>query len=219
MIPCLDYSHTYINSKGTKIWNRHPFPPDTNAFLYYFLPPEKPRIAGDSELRLRVKSSDDPAFFKSGSDLLQPNDQPWMCPLSILPKHYPPLYEKLKEEGFVPDDLDRKLLTLPLDFPKHDLNRRRLHTLNDTFIVDFGDVMSFLFITEQGVVTLRPLKLFLENRSKQGLVAPFTGAHANLHVSRLLHIDYPCDLIGSALARGPLVPISQDNHTCEVCYT
>ena len=43
-------------------------PPDTNAFLYYFTLPEKPRIAG--ELCLRVLSNDDLASFESGSDLL-----------------------------------------------------------------------------------------------------------------------------------------------------
>ena len=44
------------------------YPPDTKAFLYYSMSPEKPRIAG--ELRLRVTSSDDVASFESGSDLL-----------------------------------------------------------------------------------------------------------------------------------------------------
>ena len=42
------------------------YPPDTRAFLYYSMSPEKPRIA--EELRLWIASSDDPASFKNGSD-------------------------------------------------------------------------------------------------------------------------------------------------------
>ena len=47
------------------------FPSGTKAFLYYSMSPEKSRI--DGELRLRVTSSDGPASFESGSDLLRPN--------------------------------------------------------------------------------------------------------------------------------------------------
>ena len=60
------------------------------------------------------------------------------------------LYEKLREDGFVPDDLDRALSTLPSTIPRY---RRSnfLYTLNNTFIVDFSSFGSvFLVITEQG---------------------------------------------------------------------
>ena len=57
------------------VTKRLPYPPDTKAFLYCSMSPEKPRISG--ELRLRVTSSDDAASFESGSDLLQLDDQPW----------------------------------------------------------------------------------------------------------------------------------------------
>ena len=40
---------------------------------------KKPRIA--EELRLRVTSSDDPASFDSGSDLLRTDGLPWSRPL------------------------------------------------------------------------------------------------------------------------------------------
>ena len=73
------------------------YPPDTKAFLYYYRSPERPRIAG--ELRLRVASGDDFASFESGTDLLRPNGQLWFRPLYALPKHYPPLYKKLSEDG------------------------------------------------------------------------------------------------------------------------
>ena len=58
VIPQLDYDLD-MNS-------RLPYPPNTKAFLYYSISPEKPRITG--ELRLRVTSSDDAASFESRSD-------------------------------------------------------------------------------------------------------------------------------------------------------
>ena len=72
------------------------FPSGTKAFLYYSMSPEKPRIAG--ELRLRVTSSDGPASFESESDLLRPNGQLWSRPLLRVSKHYPSLYENLREK-------------------------------------------------------------------------------------------------------------------------
>ena len=169
-----------ISSEGKQTVTRQPFPPDTNAFLYYFMPPEKSRTSG--ELRLRVTASDDPASFESGSDLLRPNGQPWSRTLSILPKYYSPLYQKLREEGFVPDDLDRVLLTSPTIIPRCNLNRRRLYTLNDPFIVNFGGFVSFLFLAKQAVEMLMHFKIFADHRGKIA-GAPFTGAHTNLHLS------------------------------------
>ena len=111
--------------------------PDTKAFLYYFTSPENPRIA--EELRLRVLSSDDPASFESESDLLLLNFQPlaWSCPLYVLSKSYIPLFENLREERFVSDDLDAAVLTLTPRSPRY-RQRQLLYTLNDTFIVDFS---------------------------------------------------------------------------------
>ena len=159
------------------------YPPDTKAFLYYFTSPEKPRIAG--ELRLRVTSSDDPASFESGSDLLRANGQLWSRPLYSLPKYYPPLYEKLREERLVPDDLDTILST----FSRISINsgRQLLYTLNDTFIVDFSAEDLFLFVvTEQGVGSLRFWKPFRDNRDRRN-VSPYTGAYTNCLPSLLLY--------------------------------
>ena len=66
--------------------------------------PERPRILGLGELRLRVTSSDDPASFESGSDLLRRDGLPWRRPLYLLSTYFPPMYEKLREEQLVPDD-------------------------------------------------------------------------------------------------------------------
>jgi hypothetical protein len=189
-IAVLDYHQkTFQSDNGsTRIRGRDPFPSGTKAFLYYFIPPEKPRIAG--ELRLRVTSSNDPASFESGSDLLRPNGrQPWSRPLFILQKCYPPLYEKLREEGLVPDDLNRKLFRLSLKDTGYCFNRRRLYTLNDTFIIDFSTMAKgsyFFVVTEKGIKKLRIHQLFVDSRKKcKG--KPFTGAHSNLHLSLLLY--------------------------------
>ena len=85
------------------------YPSDTKAFLYYFTSPEIPRIA--AELRLRIALSDDPASFESGSDLLRTDGLPWRRSLYALSQYYFPLFEKLREERLVPDDLDTVLST------------------------------------------------------------------------------------------------------------
>ena len=139
--------------------------------------PEKPRIAG--ELRLRVTSSNDSAFFESGWDLLRPDGQVWSRPLFQLPKFFPPLYEKLREDELIPDDLDKALAAFP---PKKIFYSRSqlLYTLNDAFIVDFsGPETTFMAITEQGVERIRFIKIFSDYRHKC-MGAPYTGTNCYL---------------------------------------
>ena len=171
---------------------RVPCPPDTKVFLYYCIPPEKPRIAG--ELRLRVTSSDDPASFESGSDLLRSNGQPWSRPLHALPKYYNPLYEKLREDQLVPDDLDAALSTLPSPYPKY---RRSHHfySLNDTFILNFCHPMVLLVITEQGTERVPLMKMFSDSHDQRK--SPYTGAYTIYN----LYIEFSHESLGSVLAR------------------
>ena len=158
------------------------YPPDTKGFLYYSIPPEKPRIAG--ELRFRFTSSNDAASFESGSDLFRSDGQPWSRSLYYLSKYYFPLYEKLREDQLIPDDLNTALAALPSE--KYRRRSHVLHTLNDTFIVDFSiSQKSFFVITEQGAERLRFLKLFLEWREVK---PPYTGAYTDHHLSALLLI-------------------------------
>ena len=147
MAPRMDYEGYIQINKDRRFWTCLPYPPDTNAFLYYFMPRGKPSIAG--ELRLRLTSSGDPASFESGSDLLGTNGQPWSRPLPYLPRYYLPLYEKLREEELVSDGLDRVLSTLPSKFPSYRAPHR-LYTLDDTFIIDFScNRLYFHVITEK----------------------------------------------------------------------
>ena len=155
-------------------------PPDTKAFLYYFKSPEKRDITG--ELRLRVVSSDDPASFDSGSDLLRLSGQIWSRSLCVLSQQFIPLYEKLKEEQLVPDYLDAILST----FPQAHRRSQLLYTLNDTFIIDFSSYSTtFTIITEQGLETLRFLGVFRDDRDGYNR-PPYTGAYTNYHLSILI---------------------------------
>ena len=177
MGPRLDYDKT--NERLSRL----PFPPDTKAFLYYSIPPGKPRIAG--ELRLRVASSDDYASFESGSDLLRSNGRPWSRTLYALSNYsvYNRLYEKMREEGLVSDDLDEVLSNLPLRTYRYRRNHH-LYTLNDPFIVDFSSTLLFSVITEHGVGSLPLYRTFFDMRLSK-LYAPYTGSYTNRHFSVL----------------------------------
>ena len=186
----------YDISQEARMRTRRMYPPDTKAFLYYFNLPENPRIAG--ELRLRVTSSDDPASFESGSDLLRTNGRTWSRTLYGVSKYYIPLYKKLREELIVPDDLDAALSSFP---SKNPLYRQGhfLYTLNDTFIINFGTVRFFV-ITEQGMENLPFDRKFYDAR-KMYNTRPYTGAYTIQHL-----VDTPILIIlhefaGSVLAR------------------
>ena len=167
---------------------------------------EKPRIAG--ELRLRVTSSNDTASFESGSDLLRPDGQIWFRPLTYLSTSLPSLYNKLREDQLVPDDLDRVLTTLPSrSRTVKSWNFRRSHflyTLNDTFIVDFSRrLYDFTVITEQGIQKLLFNDIFYDARVSI-VKRPYTGAYTSHHLLKLLiniYIDYSHEFLGKALAR------------------
>jgi hypothetical protein len=176
LAPRLSYDQSRLNNLT--------FPPDTKAFLYYFTSPIKPRLAG--ELRIRVVPSDDFASFESGSDLLTSNGRPWLRPLYVLPKYHLPLYEKLREDQLVPDDLDAALSTLTQRKPKY-RQVQPLYTLNDAFIVNFSSILlSLAAITEQGIEKIRLSGPFFEERDGIQLIRPYTGAYTNHHLSILL---------------------------------
>ena len=161
-----------------------PFPPDTKAFLYYFTSPEKPRIAG--ELRFRIASSNDLASFKSGSDLMRTDGQPWSRPLLSLLQHYFPLYEKLREDRLISDDLDETLSALrPSRFSYQ--RCQILYSLNDTFILHFGQCEHhFSIVTEQGVASL-PFRDQFYDRRRMRKCTPYTGSFTSHLLSILLY--------------------------------
>ena len=194
-VPSLWYDETYQTDVPTP--TRHSYP-DINAFLYYTAPSERPRISG--ELRLRITSSDDPASFTSGTDLLRIDGQPWSRPLFAISKYILPVYAKLREDQLVPDDLDSILSAFPPKRLKYSQSIT-LYTLNDTFIIDLSShSLSFSVITEQGMETVNFWRQFVDQRDSRStpyIGAPYTGAYAN-HCSQ---IDSSDSSIGSVLAR------------------
>jgi hypothetical protein len=152
------------------------YPPNTNGFLYYYMSPDKPPIAG--ELRLRVTSSDGPASFGSGSDLLRSDGRLWSRPLLTLSKDYSLLYKKLREEAFVSDDLDAALSFFPI---RSSFRSQLLYTLNDTFIVDFSiNEEEVIVVTEQAAERLPFMGICFDSR--EGMGTPYAGAYINHHL-------------------------------------
>ena len=183
---CLAYDEAHITRTGMPLFRRLAYPPHTKAFLYYFMSPDKPRIAG--ELRLRVTSSDDAASFESGSDLLRQDGRPWRHPLYSVSKLCPLLYEKLKEDQFIPDDLNTALATLPSKKYTSHYRNHFFYSLNDTFIVDFNTTrLTFFVVTEQGVEQLVLYKLFSDSRLQHKLCRPYTGAYTSHRLPILLY--------------------------------
>ena len=116
-------------------------------------------------------------------------------------------YEKLREEKFIPDDLDRVLATLPKKFIKYSRNNV-LYTLNDAFIVNFGArSQNFFIITEQGLERLIFYRFFFDRRRMYN-VPPYTGADT---ISPIL--IYSHGFVGSALARFERSTLPEHNGT------
>lgn len=144
------------------------------------MPPDKPPISG--ELRLRVASSDDSESFESGFDLLKSNHQPWSRPLYTLSKLYNPLYEKLREDRLVSDNLDAAFSKFYFKIPKYS-RTQHLYTLNDSFVLNFNSpVQNLAIITERGMETLPFKGPFLESYAGRKIL-PYTGAYTNHHLN------------------------------------
>ena len=95
-------------------------------------------------------------------------------------QYHVPLYEKLRENGLVSDDLDAVLSTLPRIIRKC----QEIFTLNDTFkfVVDFSSQdLYFNVITEQKIETLQFVRPFVELRPT--IRTPYTDAYTNHHLS------------------------------------
>jgi hypothetical protein len=106
---------------------------------------------------------------------LRPDGLPWSRPLYALSKFYPHIYERLREDQLVPDDLDRVLATFPKSRIRYS-HSQILYTLNDTVIVDFSvNIPRFIAITEQGMDHLLSSRVFFDYRNLYK-VLPYTGA-------------------------------------------
>jgi hypothetical protein len=168
-----------VNHRLRYDWTTKTASPDIKAFLYYTIPPGRPRIGG--ELRFRVTSSDDPVSFASGSDLLRMNGRPWFRPLYTVSRSHTSLYQKLREDGLVSDDLDSVLSSLPIKHLVFSIDHL-LYSFNDEFIIDFGALeQTFSILTEKGLVRASFRAQFFDGRHlRRG--RPYTGAY-NITIS------------------------------------
>ncbi|KZP11225.1 hypothetical protein FIBSPDRAFT_937619 [Athelia psychrophila] len=85
--------------------NRVRFPDDARGFLYLHSPAEEPKAKW--EIRFCITNTDNncPSSFKSGLDLLFPNQTPWAISLSSTKARSHPLRELLIREGLDIDAL------------------------------------------------------------------------------------------------------------------
>ena len=104
--------------------------------------------------------------------------QLWSRPLYSLSKYYVPLYEKLREDRLLPDDLVTALALSTFPLRKIFYHRSHFHyTLNDTFTVDFSKRRSFFIVViEQGVEGLVLNQVFCDHRAMHRGKRPYTGA-------------------------------------------
>ena len=95
-------------------------------------------------------------------------------PLIRISKHYPSLYENLREDGMISNNLDTVLAAFPSKIPA---NSRLFHTLNDTFLYDFGSKkFHFLAVTEQGAERVSLFDIMSDARDHMRNSRPYTGA-------------------------------------------
>ena len=115
-----------------------PYPSETKAFLYCFMSPEKPRIAG--ELRLRVTTSDDrlSRVGWTSCEQMVNYDRVHFMLFQIL------ISSVSKTEGRTNFVSDNRQSFIDFAFNKPYPRGHLSYTLDDTFIVDFSCFSSSL---------------------------------------------------------------------------
>ena len=109
---------------------------------------------------------------------MRPDGQIWSRSLFHLSKFYHRLYEKLREDQLILDDLDKVLAAFPSK--KHLYSRSQLlYTLYDTFIVDFGKQWIPYVITEQGSMQRISFMLLFTDCRDNCKDEPYTGAYTS----------------------------------------
>jgi hypothetical protein len=118
--------------------DRYPFPPNTHGFLYYHSDPTLPPLAG--QLRLRLTSSNDPASFKEGKDLIRHDYRPWNRSLLciVASKGLEAVKTQLLADGLVDPPLISQCERLVKDHAYERPSPITLYTLNQPFFVDLS---------------------------------------------------------------------------------
>ena len=170
------------------------------AFLYYYTSPEKtPASLGNYAFELHQVMI--LRLSKVESDLCEQTVCRGRVHFILFQNPITSLYEKLRLDQLIPDDLDGALATIPKNLIQYSRNNV-LYTLNDTFTsmsLTLRRISSPL--PDQGVESLRLIRLFFRCSSNVYECRPYTGADTNHHLLILLYIDHSHESIGSVLAR------------------
>ena len=159
--------------------DRKLYPPDMTAFLYYYASPEKPASRRTTYIKWWC------CVFR---EWVQPLAIKWsamdsstFCSSNVL---YP-LYEKLREEGFVSEDLDRVL-------PTFSVNASRYHSSAVSLFINWH---IYRRLQKQSVMFPRHyrnripfLKIFVDHYNEYHDTF-YTGAHKSFyrHLSLILY--------------------------------
>ena len=139
----------------------YPFPDHARGFFYYYIAVDCPLA---SSIRFRCTSSQDPATFSEGEDLLQPTGLPWQYPLAHIATMRPPyIRDRLLKAGMVTSDQVSRM--------HHIFERQQpqpsfvLYHINQLFSLKFhhGSLNLSLVINDE-LLRIRVLGIFTDTR-------------------------------------------------------
>ncbi|KZP17726.1 hypothetical protein FIBSPDRAFT_21735 [Athelia psychrophila] len=163
--PGSSFEITYYSQNG----NRVRFPDDARGFLYLHSPAEEPKAKW--EIRFCITNSDNncPSSFKSGLDLLFPNQTPWAISLSSTKARSHPLRELLIREGL---DIDA-LAHIPSVKTVMSTSRPLIYSLGQRFCLNFKNTtFQPIFISFGGE---EKLDCYIEFLSRHRGPSPYIG--------------------------------------------
>jgi len=139
--------------------NRHRFPPGTQGFLYYHHSSSISPTAGS--VRFRITESQDPATFRSGTDLLLPTELPWQIPLLAIaqprrrkaPSMYEPVRRSLLADQLISHDALEKCAKIhnAIDDTQVRVTGRIVQSLDDTFSIRFDRGYPTICLVADGI--------------------------------------------------------------------
>ncbi|KZP27553.1 hypothetical protein FIBSPDRAFT_928070 [Athelia psychrophila] len=110
-----------------------PFPDPASGFLYLHAPVDEPKVMW--QIRFRVTDHASPTSFEFGSDLLYPNQTPWFISMGAMKAHKKQFFQL--RQLLIRDGLDMDCLAEGSIWPKGPNARRFIHSLGQSFLVDF----------------------------------------------------------------------------------
>jgi hypothetical protein len=133
--------HEYVKEDKTPC--KVPFPTGCRGFFFFYYHPRPASLIRD-QIRFRITSSRDPAFFAAGRDLLLPSGMPWKQNIPALFRdERSPLQEVLVSDGLVSQqDIDLWRTQYRPAFSAHS----DVVSLRDPFLIDLSKKCRMLSI-------------------------------------------------------------------------